>query len=208
MLDFKFEIADFRKIARTLVAFANTDGGRLLIGVKDNGSIAGMRSAEEFYMIEGAARMYCRPEVSFKIKEWDVDRKKVLEVIIEPSAERPHMACDKDDRWMAYIRKGDQNLLANSILLKVWQREKSFKGTMVRFAEPEKKLLEYLESRPSVTVTKFQRIARISRMKAETILVNFIMLKIVEIVFSEKGAVYRLSAGYREDNSERGQVEL
>ena len=35
--DFKFEISDARKIAKTLSAFANTDGGRLLIGVKDNG---------------------------------------------------------------------------------------------------------------------------------------------------------------------------
>ena len=34
--DFKFEISDARKIAKTLSAFANTDGGRLLIGVKDN----------------------------------------------------------------------------------------------------------------------------------------------------------------------------
>ena len=38
--DFKYEISDVRKIARTLSAFANTDGGRLLIGVKDNGKIA------------------------------------------------------------------------------------------------------------------------------------------------------------------------
>ena len=42
--DFKFEISDARKIARTLSAFSNTDGGRLLIGVKDNGKIAGVRS--------------------------------------------------------------------------------------------------------------------------------------------------------------------
>ena len=35
--DFKMRIDDAAKIARTLVAFANTDGGRLLIGVKDNG---------------------------------------------------------------------------------------------------------------------------------------------------------------------------
>mgnify|MGYP000599236676 CR=1 FL=1 len=48
--DFKFEISDARKIAKTLSAFANTDGGRLLIGVKDNGKIAGVRSAEEKYM--------------------------------------------------------------------------------------------------------------------------------------------------------------
>ena len=32
--DFKFEVSDSKKIARTLSAFANTDGGRLLIGVK------------------------------------------------------------------------------------------------------------------------------------------------------------------------------
>ena len=31
-LDFKFEVSDSKKIARTLSAFANTDGGRLLIG--------------------------------------------------------------------------------------------------------------------------------------------------------------------------------
>ena len=58
--DFKFEISDARKIAKTLSAFANTDGGRLLLGVKDNGKIAGIRSAEEQYMIDAAATMYCR----------------------------------------------------------------------------------------------------------------------------------------------------
>ena len=55
--DFKFEISDARKIAKTLSAFANTDGGRLLIGVKDNGRIAGVRSEEEKYMIEAAAQL-------------------------------------------------------------------------------------------------------------------------------------------------------
>ena len=51
-LDFKFEISDASKIARSLVAFANTDGGKLLIGVKDNGVIRGIRSDEEKYMLE------------------------------------------------------------------------------------------------------------------------------------------------------------
>ena len=52
--DFKFEISDARKIAKTLSAFSNTDGGRLLVGVKDNGRIAGVRSEEEIYMIDAA----------------------------------------------------------------------------------------------------------------------------------------------------------
>ena len=66
--DFKFEISDARKIARSLSAFSNTDGGRLLIGVKDNGRIAGVRSEEEIYMIEAAAKLYCRPNVEISVR--------------------------------------------------------------------------------------------------------------------------------------------
>ena len=68
-LDFKFEISDSKKIARSLVAFANTDGGKLLVGVKDNGSIAGVRSDEEYHMVEAAAQLYCKPEVKFTSKQ-------------------------------------------------------------------------------------------------------------------------------------------
>ena len=38
--DFKFAITDACKIARSLSAFSNTEGGRLLVGIKDNGKIA------------------------------------------------------------------------------------------------------------------------------------------------------------------------
>ena len=68
--DFKFEISDARKIARSLSAFSNTDGGRLLIGVKDNGRIAGVRSEEEIYMIEAAAKLYCRPNVEIGVQTY------------------------------------------------------------------------------------------------------------------------------------------
>ena len=71
--DFKFEISDARKIAKTLSAFANTDGGRLLIGVKDNGKIAGVRSEEEKYMIEAAAQLYCVPEVEYTMQTYIVE---------------------------------------------------------------------------------------------------------------------------------------
>ena len=69
-LDFKFEVSDSKKIARTLSGFGNTDGGRLLIGVKDNGAISGVRSEEEYYMIEAASKMYTHPEVPFTAKRW------------------------------------------------------------------------------------------------------------------------------------------
>src|SRR5690554_1430054 len=64
--DFKFRVDDSKKIARTLAAFANTDGGRLLIGVKDNGKVVGVNPEEEFHVIQGAASLYCKPELTVK----------------------------------------------------------------------------------------------------------------------------------------------
>ena len=96
-LDFKFEISDAARIARSLVAFANTDGGKLLIGVKDNGVIRGIRSDEEKYMLENAAQNYCQPEVAFSAKEWEIDEKVILEVDIPFSKKHIH----KDVRNLA-----------------------------------------------------------------------------------------------------------
>jgi predicted HTH transcriptional regulator len=42
--DFKTRVEDARKIARTLAAFANTAGGRLLVGVRDNGTVCGVQA--------------------------------------------------------------------------------------------------------------------------------------------------------------------
>lgn len=192
-LDFKFEVADARKIARSLAAFANTDGGRLLIGVKDNGKIAGVRSEEEYYMVEAAAQMYCRPPVYFESVEWHIEGKKILEIIIPKSDQKPHYAPQKEDKYLIYIRVKDQNLLANSVLLKVWKREKQEQGTRLRFTDNEKFLLNYLKNNSTITLTRFVKEARISRRKAETILVNLILLKIIDIHFTDKGAYYALN---------------
>ena len=191
-LDFKFEITDARRIARSLVAFANTDGGRLLIGVKDNGAIAGVRSDEEFYMVEAAATLYCRPPVTFITKEWTVNTKNVLEIIVPKSPDKPHFAAHKDGKWLVYIRVGDQNLLANRILLKVWEKKNTTKGVYLKFTEKEKILLDYLEKNSSITLSKFIKIAQISRGRAENILIKFLLLKTITMVFTEKQTFYSL----------------
>ena len=95
--DFKFEISDARKIAKTLSAFANTDGGKLLIGVKDNGKIAGVRSDEEQYMIEAAAGLYCSPEVNYTMQTYQVEGRSVLVVQIEESDRKPVYAKDETE---------------------------------------------------------------------------------------------------------------
>jgi len=196
-LDFKFEVSDFRKIARTLVAFSNTDGGRLLIGVKDNGAIAGIRSEEEYFMIDGAARLYCKPEINFNAREWLVDGKKIMEVIVEQGEQKPYKAQDEENSWIAYIRQGDQNFKANKLLLKIWNKQKSGKPTTVRFRHAELALLSYLEKNQNISVSKFRRLEGLSLFQAEKILMDFIMLGLIKMEYTSTHLIFKLTFGYR-----------
>jgi predicted HTH transcriptional regulator len=191
--DFKFAITDSKKIARSIAAFANTQGGRLLLGVKDNGNIAGVRTDEEYYMIEAAASLYCKPPVPFKAKEWHVNGKTVLEITIQPSTLKPHSAPNKDGIYRVYIRVGDKNLLANSVLLKVWKRQLDHKGTFISMAGPEKLLLEYLQTHETVSKSKFCKLAHISSFKSEKALVNLVSMNLLKINFTEQQVTYSLS---------------
>jgi predicted HTH transcriptional regulator len=196
-LDFKFEVSDFRKIARTLVAFSNTDGGRLLVGVKDNGAIAGVRSEEEYFMIDGAAKIYCRPEVKFQARNWQVEGKKVMEVIIGKGNDKPYEAQDEEGRWTAYIRQADQNFKASELLLQAWERLRSGQATTIRFRHAEKALLTYLEQHESITQSKFRRLAGLSSQQSGKILVDFMMLGLISIEHAQATVSFRLTPGYR-----------
>lgn len=185
-LDFKFEINDAKKIAKTLSAFSNTNGGKLLIGVKDNGKISGIQSDEEAYMVESAAALFCRPEVSFRLKKWFVDGKCVLEVNIPQSKSRPHFAKDDKGKWMAYVRVGDQNMQANRVLVSVWKNQSKKISAFISFKREEQVLIDYLEQYGEISFTKFLKIARISRRQAENILVNLILMNAIEIVVTRQ----------------------
>lgn len=197
--DFKFCINDSKKIAKSLVAFANTNGGRLLIGVKDNGKIAGISSDEEFYMIESAAKIYSKPKIAFKTKQWQAEGKTVLEIIIEPSTQKPHFAKNENGKWLAFVRKDDENILAHKIQIEVWKKEKSKRGVFLSYSDDERFLVNYLQKNESITFSGFIRKARISRRKAEAILSNFVVIDIVKISTTEEGTFFSLNKEFDQD---------
>jgi predicted HTH transcriptional regulator len=193
-LDFKFEISDSRRIARSLAAFANTDGGRLLVGVKDNGAIAGVRSDEEIHMIQAAAEMYCQPKVHYTTEEWEINGKTVLEVIIPKDESDKHKAPDNQGDYKVYVRVKDENLVADPILLKVWKYQKNKKFTKISFTEPEMALLHYLSDHPSITLDEFLDLTPIiNKKRAENILINFILIGTIKMTMTSQGTFFELS---------------
>jgi predicted HTH transcriptional regulator len=189
-LDFKYEISDARKIARTFSAFSNCSGGTLLIGVKDNGRIAGIRSEEEYYMAESAANIYCRPAVLFTAEKWMVDGKMVLEVKIPGVAEKPVMVKEEDGHWKAYYRVMDQNIQANAVQLKVWKQKKS--AVFIRYSRDEELLLEFLTQNDIITLSRFVKLARLRHFEAENILANLILSGVIQMDISVNSVHYSL----------------
>ncbi|MGM0666870.1 MAG: AlbA family DNA-binding domain-containing protein [Bacteroidota bacterium] len=190
VLDFKYCISDSRKIAKSLAAFANTNGGSLLIGVRDNGSIAGVRSEEEFYMIDAAASLFCKPAVKYSVVQHRWEGKTVLEVRIEKAGSRPVYSKDESGRWIAYVRKDDQNLAANRVILKVWKKEKRNDGVLIKVRKAESMLFDYLQHNNSISLSKFRKLSRLPLHKAENIISDLITCGILDYELTEKGCRY------------------
>ena len=190
--DFKFEISDARKIAKSISAFANTEGGRLLVGVKDNGKIAGVRSEEEIYMIEAAAQRYCQPPVDIHTYIYKVEGKDVLEAVIDESPQKPVYALDAEERKWAYIRIKDENILASPIHLNIWRHNRTEEKIVVTYTPREQEVLKLLEQHQPITLNQCQRLNRMNRKQITSLLADFIRFGLVEEVFHDHTFYFRL----------------
>lgn len=189
--DFKFEISDVCKIARSVSAFANTVGGRLLVGVKDNGKIAGVRSEEEMYMIQAAANVYCTPVVQCQMSTHTVEGKTVLVAEILESTQKPVFVIQAEQKRQAYIRIDDENILATAVHLQLWNEEKSPKGELLPYTDKERDLLQLLQDQQGITLNRLCSKTVFSRRKLIRLLAQLIRYDVVEMLFLERKFVFR-----------------
>lgn len=192
-LDFKQEISSASKIAKTIVSFANHKGGRLLVGVRDNKTIAGVRTEDEKYMLTLASDFYCKPPIDLVINEWKLEGKTVLEAIVPEGNDKPYYAKGDDGKWWVYIRVKDESLLASKIVVDVLKKEASNKDTLITITSKEQALLDYLAKNHRITQKQFCKLVNISRWRAGKILVNLISAGIIRSHNTEKVEFYTLS---------------
>jgi hypothetical protein len=191
MLDFKYAVNDARKIAITLCAFANTDGGTLLIGVKDNGAIAGAKLQEEEHMIQAAATMYSKLPIEYSTQGWKAGDRYVLEVIIPASRHRPHLAVNELGEWKAYVRRHDQNFPAPGVLMQYWKSDHTPITEKYFHTEKEKRLFEALSHQEGFTVSQLSKMSRIPRPIVTTLLARFMRWELVTMEFEQNIARFR-----------------
>lgn len=179
--DFKYKIQDARKIARSISAFANNGGGRLLVGVKDNGTIAGLRSEEDLHLIEAAAQVFCRPATEVEMQAFLCgEGAVVVRCSIPKAARRPVEVKEEDGRWKAYFRVADENVAAHPLMVRAWRllEEGEARGG-IAFSAVESSLLAALNRRGTATVEELMLDAHLSQAAAEDTIVRLASLGLV-----------------------------
>ncbi len=177
--DFKLRIDDARKIAKTLSAFANTSGGKLLVGVKDNGTIAGVKEEEEYHMLQHAAHQHCKPPVELQFQAWKVEDKLILEVNVVPASKKPILAEFEKENWKAFLRENDQNILAPAVMLDVWKMADSPLPENFTYTEREQILLNELQQGPQ-TLSWLCKKTKTKRFTLQKIISKLIRWEIVQ----------------------------
>lgn len=183
--DFKYRVSDALKLAKSVSAFANTNGGRLLIGVRDDGHMSGVRSEEEIYMMHQAAYRYCRPEASIKFDTYHIEGRTIVVATIPPSDKRPICIVDEDGKLRAYIRIADENIVASPVHLAIWRESQNPQGTMMTYTETVRQLLASMEGQ-QLTLNQIVRRSGIPRHKVITLLARLIRFHVVGWEYKEQ----------------------
>ena len=188
--DFKYRVADACKLAKSVSAFANTYGGRLLIGVRDDGHLSGVRSEEEIFMMHQAAYKYCKPEASIKFDTYHIDGRTIVVATVPPSDKRPVCALDEEGKLRAYIRIADENIVASPVHLALWRETQKPKGSIMTYDTTVRQLLDAMQGRQ--TLNQIVRFSRLPRHKVITLLTRLIRFGTAQWEYTDQQFLFSL----------------
>lgn len=197
-VEFKKRINHPDKVVREVVAFANTDGGTILVGVDDNGDLSGLKYAEEDdYLMQKAIAELSKPRVVYESGTVKLDdQRNLLYYFIPPSTRKPHYALETSgQRWgKAYIRKGDKSIQASHEVLELIRKNRTDQPHGFSYGDEERALLKYLEAHGTVTLKQFVAHAGIKPSRASKVLVALTLAGVLAITPDEEGDQYVFKA--------------
>jgi len=159
-LDFKQSITSPNKIARTMVAFANSEGGRIVIGVDDYGDVVGIDAEQEKYMMIQAGKKFCDPPIFVHFTTMEEQQMTVLIAEIE-SSKSEHRALNESGEWNFYVRVKDQTVLIPDADEQALADKHNLKPIPILLQENDG-LVNYLKKNEFITVKEYMKMMNIS----------------------------------------------
>ncbi|WP_192347742.1 helix-turn-helix domain-containing protein [Algoriphagus sp. Y33] len=192
-IEFKKKAAFPEKIVRELIAFANTSGGDLLIGVEDDGTVSGQRYIEEeIFVMEKAIKELVFPRLEYELYSLKLNEKKGVAIFTVPvSAQRPHYLKEKD-RKQAFIRVADRSVKASREVWEILRRGKTPRDMVFTYGRNEEILMKALDESDKITLNEFAKLANLSRFMASKTLVRLVLANVLQIHPQESADYFTL----------------
>ncbi|BDD05983.1 AlbA family DNA-binding domain-containing protein [Aureibacter tunicatorum] len=188
--EFKRKVNHPEKIIKEIVAFANSGGGRLFLGVDDNGDIHGLKYADgDIFELNKFIQTMIKPAVKYKLEKVHVGAgKEVVCYEIEQGHRKPYIVREKplSKIGTAYIRSEDKSIQASKEVREILRRQRRGLNIQFHFGETEKLLMEYLEAHGKITVSIFRKIAKLSKYLASKKLILLTLANVLEIIPSDR----------------------
>lgn len=181
-IEFKKKASFPEKIVRELIAFANTSGGDLLIGVDDDGTVSGQRYIEEeIFVMEKAIKELIFPRLDYELFSLKLNEKKGVAIFKVPiSPNRPHYLKEKD-RKQAFIRVADRSVQASREVWEILRRGKNPRDMVFTYGRKEEILMKTLGESEKITLKEFAKLANLPKFLASKTLVRLVLANVLEI---------------------------
>lgn len=196
-IEFKKKVAFPEKIAKEVVAFANSDGGWLLLGVDDDGHLSGLKfPEEERSALENTLKRSCKPFIKFEAHTIPLNKKKAIVAYEIPESRRKPHRLISDGPPVCYVRVKDRSVKASREIQEIIRRRKQMRDMPVEYGDKEQILMEYIQEHGKITLYEFQRAASLSKKQASRTLVHLVLANILDVQPHEKGDQYFLHSSF------------
>lgn len=186
-VEFKRKFTSAEKFAKEIIAFANTAGGYLIIGVDDNGSIVGVESEKEQVELVGLAQHSIMPILDIHVEIVEIEYRDVVVVHVPNSELKPHrlISDDPDERphqRKAFIRQGENSVAASREMARILAGQSPNAPPMtLSIGDRERRLFTYLERYGKASVNDFAKLVNISKRRASQIMVKLVRAGVLHI---------------------------
>ena len=192
-IEFKRIVNAPERFAHEMIAFANTSGGAIFIGVEDDGSVVGVNSEKtELDHVEQAARL-SDPPLTYSTSIISFGTTDVVCVEIPESRNKPHFHIGTGDGVrLCYVRVGEHSVHASREMIKVLEHQTANDPVRLIIGEAERRLLQHLETHDRITVQEFAQLTNISDRRASRLLVRLVRAGILAIHTLERSDFFTL----------------
>ncbi|MBA4317360.1 MAG: ATP-binding protein [Flavobacterium sp.] len=201
-VEFKQRFSSHEKIAKEIIAFANTRGGFLFIGVDDDRSIYGISGEKaDAGLVTETAEKYCVPPVKIELFNFEIEDKEILVVQIFESGMKPHRIQDYQTELdlntaVVYVRVNDKSVLAGKEMIKILQAQARGTGlSHYVISKDEKIVFDYLDKNEKITVPELSKYGNLSNRRASRTLIKLVRANLLLIHQKENGENYFTYAG-------------